>query len=774
MGSIRLYRKKDGRVTYHAEVRLAGYPPKRNSFARREEAERWVAALEESMRSGGASLSAVGGDPLRYDWTLAELKALYELPFPELLYAAQIAHRHHHDPTELQLCQLVSVKTGGCSENCKYCAQSASYQTSINATPLMEVGEVVEIADRAVRDGVTRLCLGAAWRQVRNSAQFDRLLQMVREVSSRGIEVCCTLGMLEEEQIERLKEAGLYAYNHNLDTSKRYYPNVTTSHTYEDRIQTLGRVARAGVSVCSGGIIGLGETIEDRLELIRALASQRPHPESVPINRLEPIPGTPLGGLKQAPVIDFARLVAVARLAMPSSMVRLSAGRLAMSDGEQALCLLAGANSIFVGDRLLTVANPTVEADRDLVRLLGMRARPAYKEKREVVRCEPSFLAERIAKSRERGDERTLSFKDPDLIDLASNDYLGLASDIELVGAVDQEYHRLISEGGIRPAIGATGSRLLTGNQPYVEALEAKIAKYHRAEAALLFNSGYSANTGLLSCLPGEEDAILLDAQVHASTWDGARLSRAKSYLFRHNDLESLEKQLKRAREAHQELFVCVESLYSMSGDLAPLAQILRLCDRYAAWLVVDEAHATGVIGEEGRGVVADLLDTSRVIARIHTFGKALGTHGAVVVGSETLRDYLINKCRTFIYTTAFPLHALVSIGTVYDRLPDLEGERKGLQELIRYFSLQIDNSPLPLRTTQTVIHSIPVSGNREVVQMSLHLKEAGLDVRAIRSPTVRQGNECLRICLHAFNTRSDIDRLIEALAKERQLLMTA
>jgi biotin synthase len=774
MGSIRLYRKKDGALTYHAEVRLAGHPPRRGSFACREEAERWIAALEDSMRSGHSSTVSSETASLRYDWSLDELRALYALPFPELLYAAQIAHRQYHDPTELQLCQLISIKTGGCSENCRYCAQSAEYQTTVKATPLMEVSEVVEIADRAGSEGVTRLCMGAAWRQVRNSGQFERVLEMVREVSSRGLEVCCTLGMLDEEQIERLKEAGLYAYNHNLDTSKQYYPNVITSHTYEDRIQTLGRVARSGVSVCSGGIVGLGETIDDRLELIRAFASQRPHPESVPINRLEPIPGTPFGELKQAPVIDYVRLIAVARIVLRGSMVRLSGGRLAMTEAEQALCLLAGANSIFVGDRLLTVANPTLEADRDLVRSLGMRVRPAYKEPRKRVKCEPSFLAERVAKSRERGDERTLSFKDPELIDLASNDYLGLAASVDLVNAVDQEYHRLISEGGIRPAVGATGSRLLTGNQPYVEALEVKIAKYHLAQSALLFNSGYSANTGLLSCLPGEEDAVLLDAQVHASTWDGARLSRAKSYLFRHNDMESLEKQLKRARESHQELFVCVESLYSMSGDLAPLIQILRLCERYEAWLVVDEAHATGVIGADGRGAVADLEDSSRVIARIHTFGKALGAHGAAIVGSEVLRDYLINRCRTFIYTTAFPLHALVSISTVYDRLPHLESDRQRLQEIIRYFALQIDCSPLPLRTTPTVVQSIPVSGSREVVQMSQHLKEAGLDVRAIRPPTVRQGSECLRVCLHAFNTTSDIDRLIEALSKERQLLMTA
>lgn len=774
MGSIRLYRKKDGKVTYHAEVRLAGHLPKRSSFVTRSEAEQWIATLEEAMRDGGGFQESPGERALRHDWSHAELKALYELPFPELLFAAQTVHRGHHDPTEVQLCKLVSVKTGGCSENCKYCAQSADYATSVKATPLMEVAEVVEIADQAVSDGVTRLCLGAAWRQVRSSGQFDRILQMVREVSARGIEVCCTLGMLDQEQMGRLKEAGLYAYNHNLDTSERYYPSVVTSRTYEDRIGTLNTVARAGVSICSGGILGLGETIEDRLELIRTLAKRSPHPESVPINRLEPIEGTPFAHNEPVAVIDYVRLIAVARIAMPASMVRLSAGRRALSAAEQALCFLAGANSIFVGDKLLTAPNSSEEGDAALFRSLGLRPRPAYKDQESIIPATPSFLAQRIEKSRERGDDRTLTFRDPDLIDLASNDYLGLASSIELAQAVDHEYARLITDGGIRPAIGATGSRLLTGNQLYVEELERKIAAYHGAETSLLFSSGYSANTGLLSCLASEEDAILLDGQVHASTWDGSRLSRAKSYLFRHNDLESLEKQLKKARELHKELFVCVESLYSMSGDLAPLREIIRLCNQYEAWLVVDEAHATGVIGERGEGAVATLPDTSRVIARIHTFGKALGAHGAAIVGSETLRTYLINKCRTFIYTTAFPLHLLVSLSTVYDRLPTLAGERRHLQELIRYFALQMDNSPLPLRATSTVVQSIPVSGSREVMQMSAHLREAGLDVRAIRPPTVRQGSECLRICLHAFNTAGHIDQLIHALTKERQLLMIA
>lgn len=382
---------------------------------------------------------------------------------------------------------------------------------------------------------------------------------------------------------------------------------------------------------------------------------------------------------------------------------------------------------------------------------------------------EEGFIRDRLAEDRNKGRYRSLSYKKADLVDFASNDYLGIASCPQIAQEVEKEYSRLAFADGIRPRLGATGSRLLTGNYPYLEELEEQIASFHGCPAALLFNSGYSANTGLLSCLASEEDAILLDSQVHASTWDGARLSRAKSYLFRHNDLESLETQLKRARSSKKELFICVESLYSMSGDLAPLEEICLLARRYSAWVIVDEAHATGMLGHEGRGLVEVLQDRSSVIAAVYTFGKAIGAHGAAILGSSQLKEYLVNRCRTFIYTTAFPLHTLVALRMIYQRLPGWEDRRQKLSDLIVYFRQQVAISGLPITASKTAIQSIPVCDAYQALALSRRLQEqAGLDVRAIRSPTVRPGEERLRVCLHSFNSSSEVDLLIDALSAER------
>lgn len=776
MGTIREYCKKNGSLTYHAEVRLSGHPPKRASFSTLSEAKKWVETTETGLR--GHSQSPFPTQPIRHDWTIEELKALDQLPLLDLIHSASTLHRTFHNPNEIQLCHLISVKTGGCSEDCKYCAQSSKYQTSITPTPMMAVEEVVNRAKHAMKEGTTRICLGAAWRQIRDSAQFNRLLEMVRQITVLGIEVCCTLGMASADQMKRLKAAGLYAYNHNLDTSPQHYQNIISSHTFNDRIKTLRHVASEGLSVCCGGIFGIGETQVDRLELLKILANLIPHPDSVPFNRLEPISGTPLENFTQIRVLDLVRLIAIARLIMPKALLRLSAGRLKMTEEEQALCFLAGANSIHTGEKLLTVPNPSIQKDQALLARLGLKPRPPFKSfqnnEENPSPVKPLFLQRKLYKREEEGTLRQLSFSNPDLIDFASNDYLGLASSLPLTKEINREFTRLVFEEGIRPSIGATGSRLLTGNQPYLEQLESTIAKYHGGESALLFNSGYAANTGLLSCIAGEEDALILDSQVHASTWDGARLSRAKNYLFRHNDLENLEKQLKRSRKDHKEVFVCVESLYSMLGDLAPLEKVCHLCEDYEAWVIVDEAHATGVLGEEGRGLVAELSDRSRVIAQIHTFGKALGCHGAAVVGSELLRNYLINHCRTFIYTTAFPLHTLVTLQCIYTSLPKFDQKRKQLDHLIRSFSLEVENSPLPIKTTSTVIQSIPIARAEEAMRISEQMRLAGLDVRAIRSPTVRKGKECFRVCLHAFNTSEEITQLMTALSEERESIFIA
>jgi biotin synthase len=309
--------------------------------------------------------------------TLAEIRAIHDLPIPELLFRAHAVHREHHQADEVQLCTLLSVKTGGCQEDCAYCPQSAHYDTPVEPEKSMAVKEVLDAAAKAKSAGATRFCMGAAWREVKDGPAFDNVLEMVRGVSAMGMEACVTLGMLNDDQARRLKEAGLKAYNHNLDTSRQHYKSIITTRTYDDRLATLERVRRAGITICSGGIIGMGESIDDRCEMLRTLASLDPQPESVPINTLVAVEGTPLAGLPPVQPLELVRMIATARILMPRSRVRLSAGRMALSPEAQLLCFFAGANSIFYGEKLLTTGNPDVEADQALLAAAGLRAAPA-------------------------------------------------------------------------------------------------------------------------------------------------------------------------------------------------------------------------------------------------------------------------------------------------------------------------------------------------------------------------------------------------------------
>ncbi|MBI1317713.1 MAG: biotin synthase BioB [Candidatus Hydrogenedens sp.] len=309
---------------------------------------------------------------IRHDWTRAELRALHDLPLTELLFRAQSVHREYHDPAYVQRCTLLSIKTGACPEDCAYCPQSAHHDTGLEKEKLMDVEAVLEAAKRASESGSTRFCMGAAWREVRDGEQFDSVLDMVRGVRALGMEACCTLGMLTQDQADRLAEAGLTAYNHNLDTSEEFYGDIISTRTYEDRLRTISRVQQAGIGVCCGGILGLGEGIDDRIGLLHTLATRNPHPESVPVNALVPVEGTPLEDRPPVPGIEMARVIATARIAMPRARVRLSAGRTEMSDEAQALCFMAGANSIFAGDKLLTTPNPGEDRDAALLEQLGM------------------------------------------------------------------------------------------------------------------------------------------------------------------------------------------------------------------------------------------------------------------------------------------------------------------------------------------------------------------------------------------------------------------
>jgi biotin synthase len=333
--------------------------------------------LEEGREMAGITST------VRYDWAKEEIAEIYALPFHELMYQAATVHRMYWDPSEVQQCTLLSIKTGGCTEDCSYCSQSTRHKTFVKPTPTMKVQEVLEAARNAKEAGSTRFCMGAAWRELGNKQNaFGHILEMVKGVNGMGLEVCCTLGMLNPEQAKQLKEAGLSAYNHNLDTSPEHYPNVITTRKYEDRLQTIANVRDAGISVCCGGILGLGEKETDRVGLLHVLATLPEHPESVPINALVTVEGTPLGDaddIDRVDAFDMARMIATARIVMPRTMVRLSAGRLSFSDAEQYMMFQAGANSIFNGDKLLTAANPAFDKDTSLFDKLGFKGKPAHK-----------------------------------------------------------------------------------------------------------------------------------------------------------------------------------------------------------------------------------------------------------------------------------------------------------------------------------------------------------------------------------------------------------
>lgn len=325
--------------------------------------------------------------PIRHDWTREEIRAIHDLPLLDLVYRAATVHRENHDAREMQVCKLISIKTGACPEDCGYCAQSSRYSTDVQPESLMQKEKVLEIATRAKENGISRVCMGAAWREVKDNAQFARVVDMVKDVTAMGMEVCCTLGMLNESQAKRLEDAGLYAYNHNVDTSPEFYETIITTRTYADRLRTIENVRKTNVTVCCGGIIGLGESIDDRIAMLQTLASMRPQPESVPINILAKVAGTPMADNPDVPFWEVLRMIATARILLPKSDVRLTAGRAKLSQVEQAFCFFAGANSIFSSETqtMLTkaVPSPSYDADKVLLDLLGMKMREPFAEKNE-------------------------------------------------------------------------------------------------------------------------------------------------------------------------------------------------------------------------------------------------------------------------------------------------------------------------------------------------------------------------------------------------------
>lgn len=325
---------------------------------------------------------------IRYDWTKEEIEAIYHKPLLPLMLEAADVHRQYHTFGEVQVSSLLSIKTGGCSEDCAYCPQAARYHTGVKVQALMKVDEVVEKAKEAKAGGASRFCMGAAWREVRDNRDFDRVLDMVKEVNKLDMEVCCTLGMLTESQAAKLADAGLYAYNHNIDTSEEYYDSIISTRTFDNRLNTLEHVRKAGITVCSGGIIGMGETDEDRIGMLLTLATLPKHPESVPINALVPVEGTPLAASARIPFYEMVRMIATVRIVLPEAAVRLSAGRKELSLAEQAMCFLAGANSIFAGDKLLTTPNPEFGDDMEMFQILGLTPKAPFADKPEMRRTQ--------------------------------------------------------------------------------------------------------------------------------------------------------------------------------------------------------------------------------------------------------------------------------------------------------------------------------------------------------------------------------------------------
>ncbi len=315
------------------------------------------------------------------NWTKQEILDLYNTPLLELVQKASEVHKQYHKTGEVQVSSLISIKTGGCPEDCAYCPQAARYNTEVKVHKVMPTEEVISLAENAQKGGASRVCLGAAWREVRDNKDFDKVLDMVKGINNMGMEVCCTLGMLTEEQAKKLANAGLYAYNHNLDTSAENYDNIITTRTYEDRLKTIGNARKAGLTVCSGGIIGMGETAEDRIGMLYTLSLLRPVPESIPINALVAVEGTPMEEQPPVPIWDMVRMIATTRIVIPTTAVRLSAGRLSMSMEGQALCFLAGANSIFAGDKLLTTPNPEFNQDMEMFNILGLKPKAAFADK---------------------------------------------------------------------------------------------------------------------------------------------------------------------------------------------------------------------------------------------------------------------------------------------------------------------------------------------------------------------------------------------------------
>jgi len=701
------------------------------------------------------SLVAPPTIPTAQRWALGEVERLYRQPLLPLLEQAHDVHRRAHPEPEVQLCQLLSIKTGGCPEDCGYCPQSAHYDTGLAAEKLLDTGHVLEVARQAKDEGATRFCMGAAWRSApaADKKEFEQVLEMVRGVSSLGLEVCCTLGMLNATQAAALAAAGLTAYNHNLDTSPEFYGKVISTRTYQDRLDTLAHVRQAGISVCCGGILGMGEQEEDRIRLLHVLANLPTPPESVPINALVAVAGTPLAEQPPVDAFDFVRAIATARILMPQSKVRLSAGRLALSKEAQALCFYAGANSIFLGEKLLTTPNPETAADHALLRTLGLLPEPPAAKPAAAPPALEAALAAELAGLEAQSRRRHLH--PPAGEDFCSNDYLGLSRHPAIRAAVARA---ALSD----LPLGSTGSRLVRGDQPQWGALEARFARFRGTPAALFFSSGYAANLGVLSTLLRREDLVFSDALNHASLIDGIRLSGAERVILPHLDLAAWEPLLRRRRAPGRRAFLVVESIYSMAGDRAPLRAIAALCRELGVELIVDEAHATGLCGPGGEGALVEAGLADAALVSLHPCGKALGAAGGFVACSQVVRDYLVNRARPFIFSTAPPPLLAVQLDAALDVLATEPWRRERVWVNARALTAQLAAAgllPAAPHSGLSPILAVRLGADAHAMAVAARLAAQGFDVRAIRPPSVPEGQSQLRITVNAEQDPATVER---------------
>ncbi|KAG0185147.1 hypothetical protein DFQ28_009856 [Apophysomyces sp. BC1034] len=707
---------------------------------------------------------------IRHDWTREQIAALFDLPFDELLYRAHTVQRRYHAGRGLQISQLLSIKTGGCPEDCGYCSQSVHAQTELKASALMNLEAVLEAAAQAKAAGVQRFCMGAAWRSPRER-DLERVCAMVEGVKALGLETCVTLGMLTGAQAQRLADVGLDYYNHNIDTSPAYYPSVITTRTLDERLDTLEHVRSAGLKVCCGGIVGMGESREDRVGMLQTLANLLTHPESVPINSLMRIEGTRLANERDVDGLEFVRTIAVARIVMPASVIRLSAGREHMSDELQALCLFAGAGSVFVGEKLLTTANPTPDHDRELIDRLG-----AHQSSGMTAMGTGMTLIDSLGRGLEALDAAHLrrhrrvadsacsarmSVDGRPIVGFANNDYLGLAAHPLLIEA--------LGDGARRYGAGSGGSHLLGGHSrahaKAEEDLAAFCGGFVDGARALYFCTGYMANLAVLTALAGLDAVIFSDALNHASLIDGTRLSRASVRIYPHCDIGALDVML-RASDAATKVIVS-DTVFSMDGDVAPLSQLAALAERHNAWLVLDDAHGFGVLGRDGRGSLDASGIKSEHIVYVGTLGKAAGVAGAFVVAHPNVIEWFVQRARTYIFTTASPPAVAHAVSASVRLIAGDEGRARRAQlfRLISRMRGMLAATPYRPLDSHTAVQPLVIGSNEATLEIAAMLDDAGLWVPAIRPPTVPPGTSRLRISLSAAHTDDDLDRFETALA---------